>query len=68
MWLLVKGGPTTCPREKTLPMAKKKKAETYVSICGTCAQPIDLNAVWAALKVGDGYIHECGKALVEGKK
>ena len=49
-------------------MAKKKKAETYVSICGTCAQPIDLNAVWAALKVGDGYIHECGKALVEGKK
>ena len=49
-------------------MAKKKKPESYVSICGTCGLPIDLDAVWTALQVGDGYTHPCGKVLVEGKK
>ena len=43
-------------------MAKKKIQAGY-AICGQCAQPIDLQALYAAQKADRPYVHYCGRVL-----
>lgn len=43
-------------------MAKKKIQPGY-AICGQCAQPIDLEKLYAAQKADRPYVHYCGRVL-----
>jgi hypothetical protein len=41
----------------------KKKIQVGYAICGQCAQPIDLQALYAAQKADRPYVHYCGRVL-----
>lgn len=36
-------------------------------VCGTCCEPIDLEALLAANSVGERYVHQCGRVLLKGR-
>jgi ribosomal protein L34E len=41
----------------------KKKVKPGFAICGQCAQPIDLEKLYAAQKADRPYVHYCGRVL-----
>ena len=43
-------------------MAKKKVKPGY-AVCGQCAQPIDLEKLYAAQKADRPFVHYCGRVL-----
>jgi hypothetical protein len=45
----------------------RRQAKAWPSWCLNCADPIDLEAVQAALRAGREYVHTCGRIVYRGR-